>query len=44
MVAGLNIGEDAAEAVISMQFRRLSRRERTPLETEIEDLVEALSP
>jgi DNA gyrase/topoisomerase IV subunit A len=39
----LNIDEDAAEAVISMQFRRLSRQERASLATEIQDLVDSLS-
>ena len=39
----LNIDEDTAEAVISMQFRRLSRRERASLATEIQALVDALS-
>lgn len=42
LAALMNIDEDAAEAVISMQFRRLSRRERTSLATEIQDLADAL--
>ncbi|WP_345045172.1 DNA gyrase subunit A [Georgenia daeguensis] len=33
----MNIDEDAAEAVISMQFRRLSQRERTSLAMEIQE-------